>query len=102
MITEHDVRRTFATGAVRSSDADGVRFDLISPIGLRRLAETCAEGAAKYGERNWEKGFPASTLLNHALRHVNLWLAATTARTTWRTPRGPCWPSCTSRRPTPI
>jgi len=65
----------FATGAVRSSDADHTRFDLIPPTALRRLAETCAEGAAKYGARNWERGFPATSLINHALRHLNLWLA---------------------------
>jgi hypothetical protein len=65
----------FPSGAVRSGDAEQTRFDLITPIGLRRLAETCAEGAAKYGDRNWEQGFPASSLMNHALRHLNLWLA---------------------------
>ena len=64
----------FPTGAIRSGDADAERFDLITPIGLRRLAQTCAEGAAKYGDRNWEQGFPASVLVNHALRHLNLWL----------------------------
>lgn len=37
---------------------------------MRRLAETCAEGAAKYDEWNWLKGFPISGLLNHALRHL--------------------------------
>ena len=37
---------------------------------MRRLAETCAEGAAKYTEWNWLKGFPISGLLNHALRHL--------------------------------
>jgi len=36
----------FATGAVRGTDADGERWDLITPIALRRLAETCAEGPA--------------------------------------------------------
>ena len=36
----------YSTGAVRSSDAEAPRFDLISPVGLRRVAETCAEGAA--------------------------------------------------------
>jgi hypothetical protein len=51
-----------------------VRFDLITPIGLRRLAETCAEGAAKYGDFNWQKGIPASQMLNHAIRHLYLWL----------------------------
>lgn len=70
-----DDRLTYPTGAVRSGDAEATRFDLITPVGLRRLAETCAEGAAKYGDRNWEKGFPASSLMNHALRHLNLWLA---------------------------
>jgi dATP/dGTP diphosphohydrolase, N-terminal len=65
----------YSTGAVRSSDAEHTRFDLIPQAGVRRLAETCAEGAQKYGERNWEQGFPASSLANHALRHINLWLS---------------------------
>ncbi len=65
----------FATGAVRSTDADSVRFDLITPIGLRRLAETCAEGARKYGDGNWTRGIPASVMLNHAIRHIYLYLA---------------------------
>jgi len=65
----------FATGAVRSTDADSVRFDLITPIGLRRLAETCAEGARKYGDHNWTRGIPASVMLNHAIRHIYLYLA---------------------------
>lgn len=60
----------FDSGAVRSTDADAVRFDLISPIALEAWAKTCAEGAAKYGDFNWEKGMPAHDLLNHALRHI--------------------------------
>jgi len=68
----------FATGAVRSTDAEGERWDLITPIGLRRLAQTCAEGAAKYGEYNWQKGIPASVMLNHAIRHLYLYLAGDT------------------------
>ena len=73
-IAVQDGLTTFTTGAVRGSDADDVRFDLITPIGLRRLAETCAEGAKKYADRNWEKGIPASVMLNHAIRHIYLWL----------------------------
>jgi dATP/dGTP diphosphohydrolase, N-terminal len=65
---------TFSTGAVRGTDAENVRFDLITPIGLRRLAETCAEGAEKYGDHNWQRGIPASVMLNHAIRHIYLWL----------------------------
>jgi hypothetical protein len=72
-MTDDDLAR-FASGAVRSADADGERWDLITPIGLRRLAETCAEGAKKYGECNWQKGIPASDLLNHAIRHIYLYL----------------------------
>ena len=55
-------------------DADGVRYDLITPIGLRRLAETYAEGACKYEPHNWRKGIPASQMLNHAIRHVVMYL----------------------------
>lgn len=69
----------FVTGAVRSTDAANVRYDLISPIGERRLAETYAEGAKKYGPDNWKKGFPVSDVMNHAKRHINLWLAGDTS-----------------------
>jgi hypothetical protein len=62
--------RRFPSGAVRSTDADEYRYDLISPIGLRRLAMTCAEGAQKYGEYNWLKGMPVSDILNHAIKHI--------------------------------
>ena len=75
---QKDIMR-FATGAVRSTDANNERWDLITPIGLRRLAETCAEGARKYGEHNWLKGIPASVMLNHAIRHLFLYLAGDTS-----------------------
>jgi hypothetical protein len=67
--------KTFSSGAVRSKDADNTRFDLITPIGLRRLAETYAEGSLKYSDWNWLKGIPASDLMNHAMRHLVLWLS---------------------------
>jgi hypothetical protein len=67
--------RKFETGAVRSGDAEKTRYDLISPIGLQRVAETCAEGAIKYDDFNWEKGMPVHDLLNHAIRHIYLYLA---------------------------
>jgi hypothetical protein len=65
----------FGTGAVRSKDADDVRYDLISPIAMEELARTYAEGAIKYGPFNCEKGFPAHDLLNHGLRHIFKFLA---------------------------
>lgn len=64
----------YASGAVRSSDAEATRYDLISPIGLRAVAAACAEGAQKYGDFNWERGMPANDMVNHALRHVFLFL----------------------------
>lgn len=63
----------FETGAVRGTDCNDVRYDLISPIGLRRIAETYAEGSQKYGDSNWQKGIPTRDLLNHALKHLQLW-----------------------------
>lgn len=65
----------FTTGAVRSGDAEGTRYDLISPIGLEAVARTCAEGAAKYSDFNWERGMPVHDLLNHAIRHIYRYLA---------------------------
>lgn len=60
----------FETGAVRSADCEGFRYDLISPIGLAAVAKACHEGAERYGDFNWEKGMPVGDLLNHAIRHI--------------------------------
>jgi hypothetical protein len=65
--------KQFGTGATRTTDGDDTRYDLITPIGLRHLAETYAEGFKKYGADNWKKGIPNSNLLNHAIRHIELW-----------------------------
>lgn len=67
--------KVFTTGAVRSGDRNNVRYDLISPIGLKRVAETYAEGAEKRGAHNWENGMPVADLLNHALAHLFDYLA---------------------------
>lgn len=71
----------FESGAVRDANVAGAknakfpaRFDLVSPIGLRRLAETYGEGALKYNDHNWRKGMPVSVMLNHAAAHVNAYL----------------------------
>lgn len=62
----------FETGANRGT-APPVRYDLISPVFLRRLAETCHEGAIKYDAGNYLKGIPCSNLLNHAITHIEQW-----------------------------
>jgi hypothetical protein len=65
----------FGTGAVRSASVEEFRYDLVSPIGLREVARTCAEGAEKYSDFNWEKGMPVHDLLNHAIAHVYAFLS---------------------------
>lgn len=47
---------------------DGGRPDILQ--GMRRVAATYAEGARKYSDHNWRKGFPFSSLLNHLVRHL--------------------------------
>jgi hypothetical protein len=59
---------TYGRGAKRT--AKDVRFELLSPIGLRRMAQASHEGAEKYGSFNVEKGLPISVFLNHALSHI--------------------------------
>lgn len=62
-----------STGATRSKEADGVRYDLIPHRGLRRVAETSHEGANKYAPHNYKKGFNWSVMLNHAMTHIEQW-----------------------------
>lgn len=75
-MTEHhkEERCVYITGAERSADRKEERYDLISPIGLKALARTYAEGAEKFGAYNWENGMPAGDLLNHAIAHLYMWL----------------------------
>ena len=66
---------TFDTGATRSQDKAHVRYDLISPNALRRIATVCHNGAAKYSPFNYEKGMPISDILNHAIAHIYKYLS---------------------------
>lgn len=63
-------RQEFATGSKRDTQEGKGRFDLISPISLKRLAQHFQNGANKYGDRNWEKGQPLSRYLDSAIRHA--------------------------------
>ena len=64
-------RAEFITGAVRDRASGKGRFDLLSPIALRRLAQHYEAGAVKYSDRNWEKGIPLYTFIDSARRHIN-------------------------------
>ena len=61
----------YKTGATRDQREGKGRFDLITPMMLRRLAGVYERGAKNHGDRNWEKGIPFSRLLDSALRHIN-------------------------------
>jgi hypothetical protein len=69
LMESNPYRKTFPGGAIRDP-LEEERFDLISPIGMIRLAHVAGEGAIKYGEDNWRKGLPNSNLVNHAFRHL--------------------------------
>lgn len=61
---------TFSTGAIRGTDMSECLLHMIPPTALRAWGRAFGEGAAKYGKYNWLKGFPISSLLDHALGHI--------------------------------
>ena len=68
-------RHDFGTGAVREGQSGKGRYDLITPVGLRRLARWYELGAMKYADRNWENGLPISNCLNSMFRHMVKYMA---------------------------
>lgn len=69
--TKSEPLQEFPTGAKRSQRKGKGRYDLISPIFLRRLAGVYERGAAEKGDNNWLNGFPISRCIDSALRHLN-------------------------------
>jgi hypothetical protein len=67
-------RESFDTGMVRDTRSGKGRFDLQSPIALRRRCQLYERGAEKYEARNWEKGSPLSRFCDSAMRHINDYL----------------------------
>ena len=63
-------REEFKSGAVRDTQEDKPRYDLIPPAPLKRLAELYTRGAQKYNDHNWTKGMPTSRFLASLMRHV--------------------------------
>lgn len=58
-------------GATRDNNIGKGRYDLISPLFLRRLAKVLEIGAKNHGDNNWKKGIPFSRLIDSTLRHVS-------------------------------
>ena len=63
-------RREAKSGAVRDRARGKGRYDLISPLGMKRLAIHYENGSIKYDDRNWEKGMSLSWFLDSMERHV--------------------------------
>ena len=63
-------RIEFKTGAVRDTTIGKGRYDLLSPIAIKRLAQHYENGSIKYDDRNWEKGMPLKRFLDSAIRHL--------------------------------
>lgn len=69
-IKDSGKRQEFNTGSKRDTNEGKPRFDLLSPIALQRLAIHTANGAKKYGDRNWEKGQPLNRYIESLERHL--------------------------------
>lgn len=70
----HEDVVTFATGAIRSSDSEKARWDLLQFRALNEVARVHTFGAAKYGSDNWRLGVPYRRLVGSLLRHLYAWL----------------------------
>lgn len=57
----------------RKDDAGKARIELWPPEAITALAEIMTFGAAKYGDRNWEKGMAWGRLYGAAMRHLWAW-----------------------------
>jgi hypothetical protein len=66
--------RDFSTGAHRDPNDNKGRYDLLSPIFMRRLAIHTQKGGQARGDRNWEAGMPMSAVIDSAIRHLYAFL----------------------------
>lgn len=58
------------TGFVRDIQEGKGRMDLVPWYAVMDLSKHCEAGAAKYGERNIDRGAPLHSLLNSGARHL--------------------------------
>lgn len=72
-------KETFSTGAQRDTQTDKLRYDLIPLGALEALAKVYTDGAAKYGDDNWQKGMPFKRVYASLLRHIFAWAAGDTS-----------------------
>lgn len=73
-IKDSGERTQFGTGAVRDMHAGKGRYDLLPMCVIDRLAKHYEAGALKYSDRNWEKGIPAHSFADSAMRHFTKYM----------------------------
>ena len=61
-----------ATGGIKH-DSGKPRMELLAPEALFGTASVLTFGAAKYADRNWEKGMQWSRVFGALMRHLWLW-----------------------------
>ena len=71
VLRDDGVREVYEGGGQR--DRIEERFDLIPPTAMMAVAKAMGEGGKKYGDWNWQ-GLPIENLLNHAMRHIVLFM----------------------------
>lgn len=59
-------------------DQNKVRMELLPPRPLRDIAEVLTEGARKYDDNNWRKGFDYSRVYGAMQRHLTDWYTGDT------------------------
>lgn len=57
----------------RKDDTDKCRLELVPPELIFAVGEVLTFGAAKYGDRNWEKGMKWSRVFGAMMRHMWAW-----------------------------
>lgn len=62
-----------AKGVAMRFNAGKLRFDLVPPDVIEILVRIYTMGAAKYADRNWEKGFDWMSCCASLERHLNDW-----------------------------
>lgn len=69
-IKDSGERTQFDSGAVRDMHEGKGRCDLLPMCVMLRLARHYEAGAKKYSDRNWERGIPAHSFADSAMRHM--------------------------------
>jgi hypothetical protein len=81
-------KQKFASGAQRDTQDGKLRYELIPIAALKAIAKVYTDGAAKYGDHNYQKGIPFMRVAASALRHYIAWMEGDTserhlANATW-------------------